>query len=250
MGANINAQSAIGRSPLHYACDANRVGCVRLLLELQADSNLCTLSHQTPLHICCAYGSYEALLELLHGHRDVIDVDAVDMRGQLPEAVTTDKKIQRCVRKYRASLVERRQASLIDEALKRLFLAFDQAGSSYIMPEECAESQVLLAQHLAQDTDAGDKKFSEAAHLDLEGLVSWEEFRNSHLSIIGALPIEHQKLMEKLCELEEIILNEVMQADSSDRKEPLPVQTPRVQQMAMRRHMGMFGEVTAQYGEL
>merc|ERR1711972_1130923 len=31
MRANLEARTSVGRTPLHYACDANKIACIRLL---------------------------------------------------------------------------------------------------------------------------------------------------------------------------------------------------------------------------
>jgi len=121
-GANVNAVSAIGRSALHYACNGNRLTCLRMLLERGADPNLGSLAGETPLHVCCMYNCYEAALELLHGTKGVIEIDAEDSRRLIPESVATDKKILRAIRKYRATFEERRKADLIEHGLQRAMI--------------------------------------------------------------------------------------------------------------------------------
>merc|ERR1712151_719692 len=97
----------------------NKVGCIRILLENGADPNLPSLAGETPLHICCIYGSYEAALEILFGTQGVIDINAEDSRRLIPEAMTSDKKILRAIRKYRATIEERKKADLIQHGLSR-----------------------------------------------------------------------------------------------------------------------------------
>jgi len=118
-GADVNLKTTLRRTPLHYACDSNKAGCVRLLLEHGADVNFCTLSSLTPLHICCQNDSYEASLELLHGVGHLLDVDSLDAHRRRPEDVGSQKgKVFQAIQMYRGSLEHRKAAERIGQALK------------------------------------------------------------------------------------------------------------------------------------
>lgn len=117
-GADVNERTAIWRVPLHYACNGNRVLCIKVLLQHGASINCRTLAGQTPLHACCIYSRYEATLELLGSAcSELVMVDAEDSRRQIPEALTTHSQIKRAIRKYRESYDDRRKMSFMENAL-------------------------------------------------------------------------------------------------------------------------------------
>nr|XP_027201906.1 serine/threonine-protein phosphatase 6 regulatory ankyrin repeat subunit B-like [Dermatophagoides pteronyssinus] len=62
-------------TPLHRACRNNHIGCVRLLLEHNADVNARTRTHLTPLHVCAQMGSLSCA-RLIIDH--VANIDQTD----------------------------------------------------------------------------------------------------------------------------------------------------------------------------
>jgi len=238
-GADVNLRTSLGRSALHYACNGNKLSCIRLLLERGADVNVRNLSWQTPLHFCCIYGSYEAALELLHGTRQVADIDVEDSKGQLPEQLTSDKRILRAIRKYRDTFDDRRRADLIEQALMRIFRLFQHTDDVYIMPEDLAECQSLLAQHFpgcGVDQHVTEIFLAAGENLDLR--VSWDDFKKAHLSLIESFAVGYQDLMKSLSDLESSIFTEVVSNTRSERKAcSSPHVTPRAKDMALKRAM-------------
>mmetsp|Transcript_25197 Transcript_25197/g.57961 ORF Transcript_25197/g.57961 Transcript_25197/m.57961 type:complete len:409 (+) Transcript_25197:65-1291(+) len=236
-GLNPSSQTALGRSLLHYACDANRAGCVRLLLEHGADVNATSLSHQTALHTCCAHGSYEATLELLHGSKhQVVDVDAEDQKRQIPEALARDRRIKKLIHRYRAAGDERRQKALTEEGLKRLFKLFASKGETSITAEDLAVSKTIV-KSLASPKLILDRTPTDPPQPDEESGVSWEYFKAVLEPLIDAWSLEHRELLNKVATLECDFLKEEAHLDLHESKEAhkLVMMSPRSRKIAANR---------------
>jgi hypothetical protein len=98
--AEVDQQTNLGRTALHYACDSNKAECVRELLKAKADWNLVTLAGCTALHVCCQNNSYDALVELLKVD-GYLEIDAEDSQRHIPEQLTKNRKMQEALQKYR-----------------------------------------------------------------------------------------------------------------------------------------------------
>lgn len=84
-GAQPDAYTDLGRTPLHYAMRSydfgNRLACVQALVEHGADVNDRTRADDTPLTMAISQGSIETVRWMLqHGAR----IDAVDRNGDTP----------------------------------------------------------------------------------------------------------------------------------------------------------------------
>jgi len=234
-GADVNARSAIRRSLLHYACDANRIACVRLLLEHGADVNILTLSHRTPLHTCCANNCYESVLELLHGTSAIVDIDAEDSQRQLPQDLTQNKFILRLIRKYRATMEERRKVDLVEQALQRLVQMFAKQERSCITAAEFAE----YVSELKQDQSASKENLQAAvrtAATNADGTVSIEEFRKVQMALLQAQTVDYRELLRILNDLETSIFVEAVR-DEPGEWTPTATTTPRTLDAAERRRL-------------
>jgi len=228
-GFNVNARTAIGRSALHCACNANKPGCIRLLLEHKADVNIVTLSGQTPLHMCCIYGSYEAVLDLLHGSSQIVDIDAEDSKRRIPEALTENRMITRAIRKYRGTFDSRRKADLVEQALIRIFCLVGGVGSNSTpaTPKEFAESRAKLQQHMPACADQRIRSALRAA----DGGASFEEFKAKQLELISAQAVDFRAYVQYLSELETTIFQEMLGSGGHAPAEG----TPRSKEAAQRR---------------
>mmetsp|Transcript_21791 Transcript_21791/g.40074 ORF Transcript_21791/g.40074 Transcript_21791/m.40074 type:complete len:410 (+) Transcript_21791:53-1282(+) len=233
-GLDPNSQTALGRSLLHYACDANRVGCVRLLLEHQADVNATSLSHQTPLHTCCAHGSYEATLELLQGSKhQIVDVDAEDQKRQIPEALAKDKRIKKLIHRYRAAGDERRQKALTEQALKRLFRLFAGKGEADITLEDLALSKTVVKSVASPKLIEEKTPPADPPQPEDETGVSWEYFKKVLEQLVEAWSIEHRELLNKVVTLECDFLKEEAHLDLHDKDaHKLVMMSPRTRKIA------------------
>jgi len=201
-GADVNARTAIGRSPLHMACEGNQVNCIRHLLGVRADVCCMSLSLLTPLHLSAQAGSYEAVLVLLNESGQLVDVNAMDSYSRTPDMLTSDKRIVRVVKKYKRDLDTNRKAELLDHKLRRLFHCFDRDHNDCISHEEWQESQMLLAQHFkSHDLDNVDATFS-TADANHDGYIDWEEFRLAHVQMLEAVGVPYCELMSILSDLE------------------------------------------------
>eukprot|EP00931_Biecheleriopsis_adriatica_P008367 TRINITY_DN10956_c0_g1_i1.p1 TRINITY_DN10956_c0_g1~~TRINITY_DN10956_c0_g1_i1.p1 ORF type:complete len:279 (+),score=60.13 TRINITY_DN10956_c0_g1_i1:418-1254(+) len=106
---DVDTQTVIGRTALHYACDGNQPASVRALLELKANPNQGALSGVTPLHCCCINDCCDAAEVLLQESETVIDLDAEDTRRRTAEMITQNPKMLRHIRDYHASSDEKRK---------------------------------------------------------------------------------------------------------------------------------------------
>eukprot|EP00929_Paragymnodinium_shiwhaense_P032467 TRINITY_DN17985_c0_g1_i1.p1 TRINITY_DN17985_c0_g1~~TRINITY_DN17985_c0_g1_i1.p1 ORF type:complete len:418 (-),score=90.58 TRINITY_DN17985_c0_g1_i1:586-1839(-) len=207
-GADVCARSTVGRSVLHYACDGNRSRCIRLLLDKEADVNVRTLAGLTPLHLACKNNSYDAVMLLLDQTEQIVDIDAEDTRRRIPEAMTTDKKIQRLVRKYRYTLDDKKKAELINAAITRLFKLFDINGDGYIYPEEWAETMSFLAMHFENHCESGIEEAFAQADRNKDGKVDLKEFKMAHEQLFESLGLPYKEIMNGLCDIENMVFQE------------------------------------------
>lgn len=212
--ADVNVRSNLGRSPLHFACDGNRPRCIKLLLEHKADGNIRTLSYLTPLHICCQNNLQEAAMALLGETNQVIDIDAIDNKSRLAEALTSDKKILKAIRKYRISLDERRKAQLLEQCLRRLFCFFDVNNDGWIHPEEWLDTMTVLAEFFEHHCDDSIDKMFRSIDKDHNGYIDWEEFKAAHVDLLSVLGVPFRRLMDSLCDLERAIFREQLFANA------------------------------------
>ncbi|GLH13959.1 Ankyrin repeat and KH domain-containing protein mask [Gryllus bimaculatus] len=79
--ADVNAKDNKGATPLHKACTAGHVECVRELTRRGADVNAKNSNEWTPLHIASKGGHVECVQELL---RSGADVNAKENNGATP----------------------------------------------------------------------------------------------------------------------------------------------------------------------
>jgi ankyrin repeat protein len=80
-GANVHVRSAIGRTPLHVACQKGRVFVVGRLLDCGAKMEEENHNREAPLHLASGNGHLAVVDYLLdHGAK----VDAPDFRGMTP----------------------------------------------------------------------------------------------------------------------------------------------------------------------
>jgi len=233
---DVNARTSLGRSVLHFACDGNQVGCIRVLLQSAADVNIRTLSGLTPLHICASYNSFDATLVLLHESDQVIDIYATDKR-LTPEALATDKRIVRAIRKYRAGFDEKRKAELVEQAVHRLFHVFDRTGDDFIHPEEWAESQYLLAQYFHSHNDEAMEEAFNHADLDKDGKISWEEFKETHILMVESVCVSFREIMSNLVDLENTFFEQRVKIEQVLEHEcaTVPLMTPFGKAIALKR---------------
>jgi len=213
MRADINAQTALGRTPLHHACAANKTACMRMLLKGAADVNARTLSYQTPLHVCSSNSYHEATSVLLYESPHAVDVDAEDSNRQIPEELTTDQYVIRGIKKYRVNFDAQRRAELVDQALQRLFNLFDRSGEGTILPQEWADSMSLLAERFDRHIEDLIDELFEAADANQDGKIDWPEFRAAHVNLIDALGVPFRDIMNNLNDLESAVFQEKMEIE-------------------------------------
>lgn len=260
-GVDVNIRNNLGRSPLHYACNGNRVSCIRLLLENGADPNILSLSQQTPLHLCCLYNHYEATLELVHGTNVVLDIDGEDSRRKTPEALTTDKQVQRALRKYRATFDERREAELLEQAIHRIFSMLDREKTSSVLPEQVAKIGAVMDQCLPRKHLSGAVRAAlESSDTNFERAISWQEFKAAHVSAFQSQAGEFRELMTGLNNLENSIFKQSVGVDkpitSAGYATDVVVTSPTSREAAARRlsrplisaGQAMFGQMPMAVG--
>lgn len=210
---DVNARTLLGRSPLHYACDGHQTRCIRELMEHKADSNIRTLSYLTPLHLCCQANSIEAVNALLCDKGQVVDIDAEDTLHRRPEAMTHDKSILRVIRKYRATLDDRRKAQLVEQCLLRLFNFFDVNGDGWIHPEEFIDTMTLLAEYFEHHCDTSIGDMFKEADKDNNGCIDWEEFKASHVDLLKVINVPFRGLMDTLADIDRAMFQEKVDAE-------------------------------------
>eukprot|EP00930_Biecheleria_cincta_P042534 TRINITY_DN29272_c0_g1_i1.p1 TRINITY_DN29272_c0_g1~~TRINITY_DN29272_c0_g1_i1.p1 ORF type:complete len:408 (-),score=78.84 TRINITY_DN29272_c0_g1_i1:63-1286(-) len=210
---DVNARTLMGRSPLHYACDGTQPRCIRLLVEHKADSNIRTLSYLTPLHLCCQGNSIEAVNAILCDKGQVVDIDAEDTLHRRPEAMTQDKQILRVIRKYRATLDDRRKAQLVEQCLLRLFKFFDVNGDGWIHPEEWVDTMTLLAEYFEHHCDTSIEDLFKEADKDSNGYIDWDEFKASHVDLLKVINVPFRGLMDTLADIDRAMFQEKVQAE-------------------------------------
>jgi ankyrin repeat protein len=64
-GADVNAYSNLGKTPLHFAAMNNHLPLLKLLVEENANIKIVDDAHCVPLHLACRKGSLEAVKFLL-----------------------------------------------------------------------------------------------------------------------------------------------------------------------------------------
>lgn len=230
--ADLEARTALGRSALHYACDGGRPGAIRELLIQGADVNARTLGMMTPLHLCCQGNHYEAVLVLLKESPQVVDLDIENSKRQTADKVTKDKRIQRCIKNYRASVDEKKQAELMDGCLHRLFKLFDKDGRDYILPEAWVETHSMLSRILEidyqdeEDAASDDSRAKDeflhgfdAGDKNSDGQISWEEFRSNCNSMLEPLGLPVVEMCAKVNDVEGEILQERLRQEEERLKE-------------------------------
>mmetsp|Transcript_64633 Transcript_64633/g.140731 ORF Transcript_64633/g.140731 Transcript_64633/m.140731 type:complete len:373 (+) Transcript_64633:86-1204(+) len=207
-GADVNQKTAIGRTMLHHACDANQTRCIRLLLEQEADPNVRTLSLMTPLHICCQSNSYEAVLILLGEANFIVDIDAEDSRRRTPESMTTDKRVLKCIENYRRNFDEKQKADLLDYALTRLFSIFDTDKDQIVRIEDWAEKLMLLSEHFENVVEDKINETFAMADTNGDGEIDVADFKAAHAELFTALGIPYEHLMYSLSDMENTVFKE------------------------------------------
>jgi len=232
--ADVDARSHLGRSALHYACDGGRASAICELLAQGADVNARTLSMMTPLHFCCQGNHYEAALVLLKESCQVVDLDIENSKRQTADTVTKDKRIQRSIKSYRASIDEKKQAELMDGCLHRLFKLFDKDGTDHILPEQWIETHGMLSrildQAIKEDGDGrsimADTQIKEdfthafeTGDKNSDGQISWEEFRSNCNSMLQPLGLPVVEVLAKVNDVEGEILQERLRLEEQKQKE-------------------------------
>jgi len=72
-----------GERPIHLACQfPSGIGALGMLLTMNVDPNVCTDTHETPLHYCVAKGHVAGIERLLSQHG--IEPYRLDMHGRSP----------------------------------------------------------------------------------------------------------------------------------------------------------------------
>jgi len=210
---DVNARSLLGRSPLHYACDGCQPRCIKELVSHKADSNIRTLSYLTPLHLCCQANSIEAVNAILADKDQVVDIDAEDTLHRRPEAMTSDRTILRLIRKYRATLDDRRKQQMIEQCLVRLFKFFDVDGDGCIHPEEWVDTMTLLSEHFEHHCDTSISDMFSEADKDHNGYIDWDEFKASHVDLLKVINVPFRGLMDMLADIEQAMFKEKIEAE-------------------------------------
>jgi hypothetical protein len=101
---NVNAESSLGRSALHYACDNDHGDVVKALLCRKANVNQKTPFGMTPLHIACYSSAACSVLVLLGQRKQLVEIDHEDDRRRTPLMVARNELIRWMIRDYRESL--------------------------------------------------------------------------------------------------------------------------------------------------
>ena len=70
-GADINALTEDGWTPLHSAARWNKATCVEILLNWGSDVNKLTVGNQTPLHLAAVFPDSSDTLQLLMLHPEI-----------------------------------------------------------------------------------------------------------------------------------------------------------------------------------
>lgn len=220
--ADVNAQSKLGRTPLHFAADGNKPGMIRMLLAENADVNCHALSGCTPLHVACRNNAYDAVLTLLGQKEQIVDVDFEDSRRQIPEKLTNNKMILSAVRKYRDNIREKRDQMLVDASLRRLFRLFDRNNDGFVQPEEWVDTQAIMAQHFEECCDFEIQRAFNQADANQDGKVDFQEFKHSHEAMLSILRIPFREIMIRLADLESMIFQEHLKilAQPDEKTEP------------------------------
>jgi hypothetical protein len=78
----INSFDEYGRTPLHFAVNANNCAMIEYLLKNGADANQCDIQGTTPIHLAAINGSSQTLLTLLKFGKNLRL--AKDMNGRTP----------------------------------------------------------------------------------------------------------------------------------------------------------------------
>ena len=86
-GADVNAQTRTGYTPLHFACLTNSIDKVETLLAKVNNLSLTTKEGFTPLHLACRYGSLELIQKLLWA-KAPLELKTTDGRTPLHIACT------------------------------------------------------------------------------------------------------------------------------------------------------------------
>jgi len=68
-----NIQDMLGKTALHYACEFEKVDCVRLLLEKTASPHIADKEGKTPLHMAQKLAHEEILSLLMRTSKKIFD---------------------------------------------------------------------------------------------------------------------------------------------------------------------------------
>ena len=89
-GANVNAKTSNGRTPLHFAVQSNpTLALLEVLIKAGADVNAKTADGWTPLHFATQSNLTPAVLEVLI--KAGADPRAIDSKGRTPHNVASPK---------------------------------------------------------------------------------------------------------------------------------------------------------------
>jgi len=187
----------------------------------------------TALHFCCQSNHYEAVLVLLKESPQVVDLDMENSKRQTADTMTKDKRIQRSINNYRASVDEKKQVELMDGCLHRLFKIFDTDGTDHILREQWVEMHGMLSRTLElefkedMDGDIDHTQVNEdflhafdAMDKNSDGKISWKEFRSackSMLETLVGLPVV--EVLAKVNDVEGEILQERLRREEEKQKE-------------------------------
>ena len=85
--------NAMGRTPLHLACESGNVECVIWLIDKKAEVNAQSLSGMMPLHVACRDKHVHCVKALLSQKDQLVDIDEEDSRRKTPEDYGTGEPL-------------------------------------------------------------------------------------------------------------------------------------------------------------
>ncbi|TYZ68643.1 hypothetical protein PybrP1_004638 [[Pythium] brassicae (nom. inval.)] len=143
------------RTPLFYACAANRMACVALLLQYRADwRDLPDKQLDTPVHVCCFFGWHDCLAKLLDSGADPHTRNA---KGFKPSHIAKTKDCLELLLTYGDDLL---QGDKLDRTPLFVASARDRAPCVEFL---CAWNHQTRSWMLEQEDQRGDRPIHAAA---------------------------------------------------------------------------------------